>query len=37
MVAVPWTAFCINYQEQIDRHEIEFDENKNMDRIASAA
>lgn len=27
MAAVPWAAFCINCQEQIDRREIEVDEN----------
>ena len=26
MAAVPWAAFCIKCQEQIDRHEIEIDE-----------
>ena len=37
MVAVPWAAFCINCQEQIDRREIEVDETENMDRLAPAA
>src|SRR5580704_12977888 len=26
IAAVPWSAFCIKCQEQIDRHEIEVDE-----------
>jgi DnaK suppressor protein len=26
MQAVPWAAFCIHCQEQIDRHEIDVDE-----------
>jgi DnaK suppressor protein len=35
MAAVPWAAFCINCQEQIDRREIEVDE--DIDRLAPAA
>jgi DnaK suppressor protein len=35
MAAVPWAAFCINCQEQIDRREIEVDE--NIEGLASAA
>ena len=33
--AVPWAAFCIKCQEQVDRHEIEVDE--HADLFASAA
>lgn len=33
--AVPWAAFCIKCQEQVDRHEIEVDD--NADLFASAA
>ena len=35
MAAVPWAAFCISCQEQIDRREIEVDE--NPERLAPAA
>jgi len=35
MAAVPWAAFCISCQEQIDRREIEVDE--NLERLAPAA
>jgi DnaK suppressor protein len=35
MKAVPWAAFCINCQEQIDRREIEVDE--DIERLAPAA
>jgi DnaK suppressor protein len=33
--AVPWAAFCIKCQEQVDRHEIEVDE--SADLFANAA
>jgi len=33
--AVPWAAYCIRCQEQVDRHEIEVDD--NADLFASAA
>jgi DnaK suppressor protein len=33
--AVPWAAYCIKCQEQVDRHEIEVDE--NADLFANAA
>lgn len=33
--AVPWAAFCIRCQEQVDRHEIEVDD--TADLFASAA
>lgn len=33
--AVPWAAYCIKCQEQVDRHEIEEDENSDL--FASAA
>src|SRR6516165_9771134 len=33
--AVPWAAYCIKCQEQVDRHEIEVDD--NADLFASAA
>ncbi len=33
--AVPWAAFCIKCQEQVDRHEIEVDD--TADLFASAA
>ncbi len=35
VVAVPWAAFCIKCQEQVDRHEIEVDD--TADLFASAA
>ena len=35
IAAVPWAAFCIKCQEQVDRHEIEVDD--NADLFASAA
>jgi DnaK suppressor protein len=35
MNAVPWAAFCIKCQEQVDRHEIEVED--NADLFASAA
>jgi DnaK suppressor protein len=35
MKAVPWAAFCISCQEQIDRREIEVDE--NIEKLAPAA
>lgn len=35
MSAVPWAAFCIKCQEQVDRHEIEVED--NADLFASAA
>ena len=35
MAAVPWAAFCIKCQEQIDRREIEVDE--NTERLVPAA
>jgi DnaK suppressor protein len=35
MKAVPWAAFCINCQEQVERREIEVDE--NIERLAPAA
>jgi DnaK suppressor protein len=28
--AVPWAAYCIKCQEQVDRHEIEVDDNADM-------
>ena len=33
--AVPWAAYCIKCQEQVDRHEIEVDE--SADLFANAA
>ena len=33
--AVPWAAFCIKCQEQVDRHEIDVDE--SADLFANAA
>jgi DnaK suppressor protein len=33
--AVPWAAYCIKCQEQVDRHEIEVDD--NYDLFANAA
>src|ERR1700756_2628917 len=33
--AVPWAAYCIKCQEQVDRHEIEVDD--SADLFASAA
>ena len=33
--AVPWAAFCIKCQEQVDRHEIEVDD--SADLFANAA
>ena len=33
--AVPWAAFCIKCQEQVDRHEIEVED--SADLFASAA
>jgi len=35
VAAVPWAAYCIKCQEQVDRHEIEVDD--NADLFASAA
>ena len=35
IAAVPWAAYCIKCQEQVDRHEIEVDD--NADLFASAA
>jgi DnaK suppressor protein len=35
MKAVPWAAFCISCQEQIDRREIEIEE--NIENLAPAA
>jgi DnaK suppressor protein len=35
IAAVPWAAYCIRCQEQVDRHEIEVDD--NADLFASAA
>ena len=35
MNAVPWAAFCIKCQEQVDRHEIEVED--TADLFASAA
>jgi DnaK suppressor protein len=35
MNAVPWAAFCIKCQEQVDRHEIEVED--SADLFASAA
>jgi DnaK suppressor protein len=35
MNAVPWAAYCIKCQEQVDRHEIEVDD--TADLFASAA
>src|SRR5580693_10265266 len=34
VAAVPWAAYCIKCQEQVDRHEIEVDD--NADLFASA-
>ena len=28
--AVPWAAYCIKCQEQVDRHEIEVDDNADL-------
>ena len=28
--AVPWAAFCIKCQEQVDRHEIDVDDNADL-------
>jgi DnaK suppressor protein len=30
IAAVPWAAFCIRCQEQVDRHEIEVDDNADL-------
>ena len=30
VVAVPWTAYCIKCQEQLDRHEIHVDESAEL-------
>ena len=30
IAAVPWAAFCIKCQEQVDRHEIEVDDNADL-------
>src|SRR6185437_10620736 len=30
IAAVPWAAFCIKGQEQVDRHEIEVDDNADL-------
>jgi DnaK suppressor protein len=30
MNAVPWAAYCIKCQEQVDRHEIETDDNAEL-------
>ena len=35
VAAVPWAAYCIKCQEQVDRHEIEVDD--SADLFASAA
>jgi len=35
VAAVPWAAYCIKCQEQVDRHEIEVDD--SADIFASAA
>ena len=35
IAAVPWAAYCIKCQEQVDRHEIEVDD--SADLFASAA
>jgi DnaK suppressor protein len=35
IAAVPWAAFCIKCQEQVDRHEIEVED--SADLFASAA
>ena len=35
LAAVPWAAFCITCQEQIDRHEIEIEDNAEF--LAPAA
>jgi DnaK suppressor protein len=35
VAAVPWAAYCIKCQEQVDRHEIEVDD--NADLFASVA
>jgi DnaK suppressor protein len=35
MNAVPWAAFCIRCQEQVDRHEIEIEDTSDI--FASAA
>jgi len=30
IAAVPWAAFCIKCQEQVDRHEIEVEDNADL-------
>jgi DnaK suppressor protein len=30
IAAVPWAAYCIKCQEQVDRHEIEVDDNADL-------
>jgi DnaK suppressor protein len=30
VAAVPWAAYCIKCQEQVDRHEIEVDDNADL-------
>ena len=30
VAAVPWAAYCIKCQEQVDRHEIEVDDNADV-------
>jgi len=35
VVAVPWAAYCIKCQEQVDRHEIHVDESSDL--FANAA
>jgi DnaK suppressor protein len=30
IAAVPWAAYCIRCQEQVDRHEIEVDDNADL-------
>ena len=35
MAAVPWAAFCITCQEQIDRREIEVDEVSRYEEVAA--
>ncbi len=30
VVAVPWAAYCIKCQEQVDRHEIQVDESADL-------
>jgi DnaK suppressor protein len=35
IAAVPWAAYCIKCQEQVDRHEIEVED--SADLFASAA